>query len=86
MPKLNRRVLENTWIEEKMDLPSPILKNGVEHGETDRHFSNADTSMKCSSPLQCLTVSSHALNNDGKYFCFFFFLYKIQIILVSYTV
>ncbi|XP_012219697.2 uncharacterized protein [Linepithema humile] len=65
MPKLSRRVLENTWIEEKTDLPSPILKNGVGHGETDRHFLNTDTSMKCSSPLESFTESSHALNNDG---------------------
>jgi len=79
MPKLNRRVLENTWIEEKVDLPSPILKNGVGHGETDRHSLNTDTSMKCSSPLTSLTESSHALNKDGNYFFFLYIKFKYLI-------
>ncbi|XP_029174878.1 uncharacterized protein LOC114943427 [Nylanderia fulva] len=57
------RVLENTWVEEKTDLPSPILKNGVEYGEIRKHSLNSD--MKCSSPIVSPTGSSHALNNDG---------------------
>lgn len=77
MPKLNRRVLENTWVKEQTDLPSPILKNGIEHGETDRLSLN--TSMKCSSPLESRTESSHELNNDGNYFFFFFFMRYITL-------
>lgn len=64
-PKPHIRVLENTWVEAKMDLPSPILKNGVEYDEIDRHSQNTDLKMKCSSPLMSPTGSSHALNNDG---------------------
>ncbi|KYM92377.1 hypothetical protein ALC53_00832 [Atta colombica] len=63
-PKLNRQVLENTWIAEKKDLPSPILKNGVQHNEIDEHLLNNDLSMKSSSPIISPTGSSHALN-DG---------------------
>lgn len=64
--KPNRQVLENTWVEPKMDMPSPILKNGVEHCEIDRHLPpNTDLSMKCSSPIISPIGSSHALNNDG---------------------
>lgn len=48
-----------------MDLPSPILKNGVEYEEIDRHSQNTDLKMKCSSPLMSPTGSSNALNNDG---------------------
>ncbi|EGI63107.1 PREDICTED: uncharacterized protein LOC105148476 [Acromyrmex echinatior] len=63
-PKPNRQVLENTWIAEKKDLPSPILKNGVQHNEIDEHLLNNDLSMKSSSPIISPTGSSHALN-DG---------------------
>lgn len=59
------RVLENTWVEAKTDMPSPILKNGVEYDEIDRHSLNNDLRMKCSSPIVSPTGSSHALNNDG---------------------
>lgn len=64
-PKPNRQVLQNTWVEAKMDLPSPISKNGGEYSEIDKHLPNVDLSMKCSSPLISPTGSSHALNNDG---------------------
>ncbi|XP_071645141.1 uncharacterized protein [Temnothorax longispinosus] len=64
-PKLCRQVLENTWVEAKTDLPSPILKNGVEHCEIDRRSQNTDLSMKCSSPIISPSGSSHALNNEG---------------------
>ncbi|XP_029664435.1 uncharacterized protein LOC115236253 [Formica exsecta] len=64
-PKPHIRVLENTWVEVKTDLPSPILKNGVEYGEIDRHSQNTDLKMKCSSPIMSPTGPSHALNNDG---------------------
>lgn len=57
------RVLENTWVEAKTDLPSPILKNGIEYDEIDKHSQNIDLRMKCSSPFNP-TGSSHALNND----------------------
>ncbi|XP_011175509.1 uncharacterized protein LOC105207644 [Solenopsis invicta] len=60
-----RHVLENTWIEEKINLPSPILKNGLEYSEGNGHSQNTDLSMKCSSPIVSPTGSSHALNNDG---------------------
>ncbi|XP_018339737.1 PREDICTED: uncharacterized protein LOC108747023 isoform X2 [Trachymyrmex septentrionalis] len=63
-PKLNRQVLENMWVAEKKDLPSPILKNGVQHNEIDEHLLNNDLSMKSSSPIISPTGSSHALN-DG---------------------
>ncbi|XP_072747430.1 uncharacterized protein [Anoplolepis gracilipes] len=63
-PKPHIRVLENTWVETKTDLPSPILKNGLGY-EINRHSQNIDLSMKCSSPLMSPTGSSHALNNDG---------------------
>ncbi|EZA60848.1 uncharacterized protein LOC105287818 isoform X2 [Ooceraea biroi] len=64
--KPNIRVLENTWVEAKTDLPSPILKNGVGYNEMDRHaMLNTDLSMKCSSPIISPMGSSHALNNDG---------------------
>jgi len=64
-PKPNTQVLENTWVEAKMNLPSPISKNGIEeYREIDRHL-NTDLSMKCSSPLISPTGSSLALNNDG---------------------
>lgn len=63
-PKPHIRVLENTWVEAKTDLPSPILKNGVEYDEIDKHSQNIDLRMKCSSPLSPIG-SSHALNNDG---------------------
>ncbi|GAB1865081.1 hypothetical protein CAJAP_06160 [Camponotus japonicus] len=63
-PKPHIRVLENTWVEAKTDLPSPILKNGVEYDEIDKHSQNIDLRMKCSSPFSP-TGSSHALNNDG---------------------
>lgn len=62
-PKPHIRVLENTWVEAK-NLPSPILKNGVEYDEIDRHSQNIDLRMKCSSPIKSPTGSSHALNND----------------------
>lgn len=64
-PKPNRQVLENTWVEPKIDLPSPILKNGIEHCKVDSHLPNMDLSMKCSSPIVSPGGSSHALNNDG---------------------
>ncbi|KAL6425951.1 hypothetical protein ACFW04_008924 [Cataglyphis niger] len=64
-PKPHIRVLENNWVEAKVDLPSPILKNSVEYEEIDRHSQNSDLKMKCSSPLMSPTGSSHALNNDG---------------------
>ncbi|EFN89823.1 hypothetical protein EAI_14013 [Harpegnathos saltator] len=64
-PKPHKQILENTWVETKTDLPSPILKNGIEYGEADTHSLNADVNMKCSSPLLSPTGSSHALNNDG---------------------
>ncbi|KMR04791.1 ras guanine nucleotide exchange factor e-like protein [Lasius niger] len=64
-PKPHIRVLENTWVEAKTDMPSPILKNGVEYDEIDRHSLNNDLRMKCSSPIVSPTGSSHALNNDG---------------------
>ncbi|XP_014484064.1 PREDICTED: uncharacterized protein LOC106749277 [Dinoponera quadriceps] len=61
-----KRLLENTWVEPKTDLPSPILKNGIEHGEIDTHpLLNTVVNMKCSSPLISPTGSSHVLNNDG---------------------
>lgn len=64
MPKPHKRVLENTWVEAKTDLP--IMKNGIEHGEINTHsLVSAGVNMKCSSPLISPTGSSHALNNDG---------------------
>ncbi|KYM93448.1 PREDICTED: uncharacterized protein LOC108782035 [Cyphomyrmex costatus] len=59
-----RQVLENTWVEAKKDLPSPISKNGVQHSEIDNHSLNNDLSMKSSSPIMSPIGSSHALN-DG---------------------
>ncbi|XP_032668454.1 uncharacterized protein LOC116842829 isoform X2 [Odontomachus brunneus] len=65
-PKPHKRVLENTWVETKINLPSPILKNGIEHGEIDTHsLLSANVNIKCSSPLLSPTGSSHVLNNDG---------------------
>ncbi|XP_020277439.1 uncharacterized protein LOC109851617 [Pseudomyrmex gracilis] len=62
-PKSDRRVLENTWVEEKANLLSPILKNGVKHSETDRYTLDTDLSMKCSTPISP-TESHHTLNNE----------------------
>ncbi|XP_011865017.1 PREDICTED: uncharacterized protein LOC105560473 isoform X2 [Vollenhovia emeryi] len=64
-PKPDRQVLENTWVEARTDLPSPIMKNGVEHCEANRRLLNVNSSMKCSSPIISPAESSHALNNDG---------------------
>ncbi|KAL0101507.1 hypothetical protein PUN28_018970 [Cardiocondyla obscurior] len=65
-PKPNRQVLENTWVEAKTDLPSPILKNGVESCKISKPLLGHDLSMKCSSPLISPTGSSHALNSNGR--------------------
>lgn len=63
--KSNRQILENTWVEAKTDLPSPILKNGIEHEIDTNSPVNDDSAMKCSSPIMNSTGSSHALNNEG---------------------
>ncbi|XP_011883026.1 PREDICTED: uncharacterized protein LOC105570443 isoform X2 [Vollenhovia emeryi] len=67
-PKPDRQVLENTWVEAEIprtDLPSPIMKNGVEHCEANRLLLYMNSSMQCSSPINSPAESSHALNNDG---------------------
>ncbi|OAD61442.1 hypothetical protein WN48_10145 [Eufriesea mexicana] len=62
--RLDRRVVENTWIDIKKDLPSPILKNGVDNRDSDSPLS-MDFNVKTSSPILSPTRSSQSINTDG---------------------
>lgn len=64
--QLNRRVLENAWVDMKKDLPSPILKNNV-NCDGDSPLS-MDFSVKTSSPIISPTKSSQS--NIGGMFIF----------------
>lgn len=67
-PKPNRRVLENTWIEAEKNLPSPILKNGVEHSENSCSSPRSvDSAIKTSSPLLSHNGSSQSINITGNH-------------------
>ncbi|CAK9809548.1 hypothetical protein ANTQUA_LOCUS6067 [Anthophora quadrimaculata] len=61
--QLNCRILDNTWVDMKKDLPSPITKNGVDGSERDSPLSM--DYVKTSSPLLSPTRSSQSINTDG---------------------
>ncbi|XP_076179473.1 uncharacterized protein LOC143152820 [Ptiloglossa arizonensis] len=64
--RLNNRVLENTWVGMKNDLPSPILKNGINGCESNSTSPlSMDFSVKTSSPILSPTRSSQSINTDG---------------------
>lgn len=65
MSRLNKRVLENTWIDVKKDLPSPILKNGVDNCDSDSSLST-EFNVTTSSPIESPMRSSQS-NTDGKF-------------------
>nr|XP_003703362.1 PREDICTED: uncharacterized protein LOC100879633 isoform X1 [Megachile rotundata] len=65
-PQLNRRVLENTWIDAKKDLHSPIVKNGLDGCESDDSPLSIDFTVKTSSPILSPTRSSQSINADGQ--------------------
>lgn len=68
--RLNNRVLENTWVGMKNDLPSPILKNGINGCESNSTSPlSMDFSVKTSSPILSPTRSSQSINTDGKLIC-----------------
>ena len=65
-PPLNRRVLENTWVDIKKELPSPILKNGIGGCKREPNSPlNMDYSVKTSSPLLSPSRSNQSINSDG---------------------
>ncbi|KAK1117034.1 hypothetical protein K0M31_017082 [Melipona bicolor] len=61
--RLNKRVLENTWIDVKKDLPSPILKNGVDN--CDSNSLSTKFNVTTSSPIESPMRSSQS-NTDGQ--------------------
>lgn len=61
--RLNKRVLENTWIDVKKDLPSPILKNGVDN--CDSNSLSTKINVTTSSPIESPMRSSQS-NTDGQ--------------------
>ncbi|XP_053977823.1 uncharacterized protein LOC128875879 [Hylaeus volcanicus] len=65
-PRLNSRGLENTWIGMHKDLPSPIMKNGINSSESNSTSpSSIDFNVKTSSPILSPTRSSQSINTDG---------------------
>lgn len=63
---LNKRVLENTWVDTKKNLPSPIVKNGIDECERDSSSPlSMDYTVKTSSPILSPTRSSQSINPDG---------------------
>ncbi|XP_076231439.1 uncharacterized protein LOC143177432 [Calliopsis andreniformis] len=65
-PQLSKRVLDNTWIDKKRNLSSPILKNGTDAFEIDSSSPQSiDDAVKTSSPILSPTRSSQSINTDG---------------------
>ncbi|XP_043259484.1 uncharacterized protein LOC122401430 isoform X1 [Colletes gigas] len=65
MPQLNNRVLENNWVDIEKDLPSPIMKNGINSCESNSSSPlSTDSNMKTSSPILSPTRSNQSINTD----------------------
>ncbi|XP_012273638.1 uncharacterized protein LOC105696058 [Orussus abietinus] len=67
-PKPHRKVLENTWIDTSKDLPSPILKNGLRHNESNSTSPRSvNSAVKTSSPILSPEGSSQSIDTIGNH-------------------